>query len=383
MGVKLAVKNYIKADLFGGKNVSAQQRKKAEEYLRYELSVKSRGRAARSRALTALVHLIESGDSKRKLDDTIKLYQPEWSEAGRFDIRRLRRDIYFSELYYGIDVSEYFRYRFYELSDACRKEHVGQKELTARISRLADPEERAMLIDKYRCFLFFRPYYKRDAAILNDEDDLVSFKEFCSKHRVFFTKPIDQSRGAGVRRLELGENDDIRDLFSSLTSEGTVIVEEPIRQGRELARFHPQSINTVRVVTARVDGKVEIVQSCLRMGRGASVIDNASSGGLSAPVDHNSGIITGTARYAYQPGRFERHPDTGEQIPGSRLPEWDSLTAMVLELADMLKKQRIVGWDMAYSVDGWLMVEANTNPGLQILAGDGVGVRGMFERITA
>jgi hypothetical protein len=56
---------------------------------------------------------------------------------------------------------------------------------------------------------------------------------------------------------------------------------------------------------------------------------------------------------------------------------------MVLELADMLKKQRIVGWDMAYSVDGWLMVEANTNPGLQILAGDGVGVRGMFERITA
>ena len=48
----------------------------------------------------------------------------------------------------------------------------------------------------------------------------------------------------------------------------------------------------------------------------------------------------------------------------------------------VVPEQRIVGWDLALSVDGWVIIEGNTRPGLQVLAGDGVGVRSILERIT-
>ena len=64
------------------------------------------------------------------------------------------------------------------------------------------------------------------------------------------------------------------------------------------------------------------------------------------------------------------------------MPYWDELVAFAKEIAMVVPEQRIVGWDLALSVDGWVIIEGNTRPGLQVLAGDGVGVRSILERIT-
>ena len=79
---------------------------------------------------------------------------------------------------------------------------------------------------------------------------------------------------------------------------------------------------------------------------------------------------------------YLNHPDTGEQILGSQIPAWDDLLELVKLLAKKFKKQRIVGWDMAYSTDGWVIVEANSHPHIQVLAGNGIGVRKLFEEMV-
>ena len=86
-------------------------------------------------------------------------------------------------------------------------------------------------------------------------------------------------------------------------------------------------------------------------------MDNVCSGGLSAVVDTETGIVCspGIDKLGY---RRILHPDSGEQIVGFRIPRWDEAMALVKELA-MKTEDRYTGWDIALSKDGWVMVEGN------------------------
>lgn len=66
------------------------------------------------------------------------------------------------------------------------------------------------------------------------------------------------------------------------------MAEELVVQHPAMAELYPTSVNTVRILT--IYGK--IVDATLRMGNGGSFLDNASSGGIFAPVDIETGRIT-------------------------------------------------------------------------------------------
>ena len=110
-------------------------------------------------------------------------------------------------------------------------------------------------------------------------------------------------------------------------------------------------------------------------------MDNAGAGGIVAPIDLESGIISGVGRR--ENGQtFVFHPDTHEQIVGARMPEWRQLRALVRELAAVVSEQRYVGWDIARSTAGWVLVEANERAqmiGYQLCAGH--GIRKKIEKI--
>ena len=86
-------------------------------------------------------------------------------------------------------------------------------------------------------------------------------------------------------------------------------------------------------------------------------MDNVCSGGLSAVVDAETGIVCspGFDKLGY---KCILHPDSGEQIVGFHIPRWDEAMALVKELA-MKTEDRYTGWDIALSKNGWVMVEGN------------------------
>ncbi|MBR5430084.1 MAG: hypothetical protein IK116_06100 [Firmicutes bacterium] len=301
---------------------------------------------------------------------------PEQLRDSRW-LRRIKRDVYYTEYHDRISADEYFRYGFEYLSPSGRHKYVGNAELS-RLRKLGAPP---LTNDKYESYLAFKPYYQREALLIRGREDLADLRAFCTRHPVFFFKPLSAAGGHGVQRVDASDmtDEEREDLLSGLIDRYcSAIAEQPIIQAEGMARFHPASINTIRVVSLKKDGKLEVIQTSVRLGTGESVVDN---GCLSASVDTETGIITSPGRAAHEKGLYLRHPDTGVQILGSAIPQWPELLAQVEEQMGLFEGNCLIGWDMAYSVDGWVVVEVNSFPAIQTLAGNGVGVRDLFERI--
>lgn len=379
MEIKRYIRRYLAAKKRGDVETAAELKRKMELGARGIISRYTQRKALLAWIAGFVARLTESQAGRKAFRETVEAYASDKQLGSSHWCHRVKRDVYFTEFYDRISADEYFRYHFEELSRIGRRCYVGDTELVETFRRMDDPEEARLLYDKFLSYQTFKPYYKREAMLLSGEDDRTAFEAFVERHPVFFAKPLSQCSGHGVRRLRAGQDSNLEELFGRCVTEGPVILEEPIRQGEQMARFHPQSINTVRVVTARMEGDIRIVQTSVRLGTGESVVDN---GCLSAAVDTESGIIITPGRAAHEKGLYLRHPDTGVQILGSQIPDWDLLLRQVREQASLLRRQRIVGWDMAYSEDGWSVVEANSHPGIQILAGNGTGMRDVFEQIT-
>lgn len=293
----------------------------------------------------------------------------------------LKKDIIFSDLYYGIDPEEYLRYGFEKLSEYARWQYVGDRERSPRMHSISDPEAYEILKDKVRAYEKFKDYYKRDVIAVNSVEDLDKFEAFVAKHKEFIVKPNRAYGGRGIYRDEIKPDDDAKKILMDMISKhehGTVI-EELIIQAPEMAKFHPGSVNTIRLVTYNDKGKIRIVQTSVRIGLGDSVVDN---GCLSSGVDIETGIIVTPGRCAHRKGLYVIHPETNIQILGSKIPQWEGLLKLAYELPNILPKQKIIGWDLALSTDGWVMIEANGAPMIQILAGEGVGMRKIYDEIT-
>ncbi len=363
-----------------GEYEKARQLKlKMEKGARGVISRFTQGKPVLAYPVSWVIRLFETKDSKAELVKVMQSYNYGKDQLKGIKKWRIKNDIYFSEFNYRVNADEYLRYRFENLSDEGRKKYVGSTELIEGFHKVADPEEAKILANKYNAYCYFKQYYNREAILVNDEKDLRAFEAFCAENKQFFIKPLSEYGGQGVQRYTLQINDKLEELLKEFTKDGPVIIEQPIIQAEEMAKFHPQSINTVRIVTAHLKTGIEVVQTSVRLGMGDSVVDN---GCLSASVDTEMGIISTPGRVAHGAGLYLRHPDTGEQILGSEIPHWKELLDLVKELANKLERQKVVGWDFAYSVNGWIVVEANSNPSIQILAGAGTGMRSVFERIT-
>jgi len=111
------------------------------------------------------------------------------------------------------------------------------------------------------------------------------------------------------------------------------------------------------VATIRYDDRVDVIFSYLRMGKGNSVIDNASAGGVFGVVDINTGKIY--AACDRLGGTFERHPDSGINLVGFEIPRWNEVKELVKKAAQVLAKVRYVGWDVAVTKTGCVLIEGN------------------------
>ena len=112
-------------------------------------------------------------------------------------------------------------------------------------------------------------------------------------------------------------------------------------------------------MTFRTRDEAAILGAVFRIGRGDSVVDNAGSGGMIAEINPETGLVIGDA-ITEAGEKFASHPDSGTRIEGAALPKWEELLELSKTLASMLPDQKYVGWDLALTDQGWVMVEANS-----------------------
>jgi len=303
----------------------------------------------------------------KEIRDKTTLKLPEEIE------NEMYRTIYFYWAY-GCTTSEYY---FLELGDKTYdeiKEYILQREKVVYRNHLNRFEDAHILNNKWETYCLFRDFYGRDVILIRDESDYPEFCKFVDKHPEFVVKPPDMGGGKGVHksRIERELSDtERRRLFHEILSEceqnkkrylrgkeNGVILEELINQVPELAAFHPQSINAVRATTIRLGNTVHIFHPWFKFGRGGNFLTSALYGTLDAGIDPDTGIIY-TNGYSENNECFEKHPDTGLQIPGFQIPRWKDLVETVTTLALKLDTIRYVGWDMVLTENGWIIMEGN------------------------
>ncbi len=126
------------------------------------------------------------------------------------------------------------------------------------------------------------------------------------------------------------------------------------------------ALQTVRVTTL-VDraGDVHLLHAFARIVVGDNVIDNfhyGRTGNLAALVNVDSGVL-GPAQTRSPDGVgiliASAHPGTGLAIEGFALPCWDEVLDLARRCARLFLPVRAVGWDIAITPEGPLVIEGN------------------------
>lgn len=276
--------------------------------------------------------------------------------------KKIFNDILFCRYIYLIKPEEYFIYHFTNLS------HEGKAAYLTSIKRLKIYKKinNYNYVDyfdyKTETYRKFKPFFGRDALAIYENLTFDEFKTFVEKHPKFIYKPGSNYGGFGIKIYDSKDYKNMKNLYKEILDAGYGIIEELIIQDPEIAKIYPNSVNTVRVVSyCKENGEIKVLWSFLRMGVDGSIVDNMNSGGIAAMIDPETGIIYERAKN-YKGEEFIFHPNTGVKLVGFEIPAWDELLNLIKKLACVISEYRLVGWDLAYSTKGWVLVEANARP---------------------
>lgn len=281
-------------------------------------------------------------------------------------------------IFLGVTYEDYWKRAFESKGIREKMDFVPYSVQTSLYHQVNPLEKYGFLLEnKKACYDFFKRYYKREMVSVEESEIELNVRSnevvaFLKNNDRFVIKPINSSGGRGVELINTTDKDigDVIDELYNKNPQG-FILEEFINQSREMALFHPKSINSIRIITINYGDEIEIKWPFLRVGRGDSVVDNARAGGIIVTIDVNTGITFAAGdetRHLYK-----THPDSGVSLLGYKIPHWSELCELAREMASLCPDCHIMGWDMALTDDGWIVVECNYGPNLvyQYVSGEG------------
>lgn len=198
-------------------------------------------------------------------------------------------------------------------------------------------------------------------------------------------KPSMSTRGHGVKHLVVKDgktNIDGKSIGQVLADyRQDYVIQQKIRQHPGMAALNPTSANTIRLLTYRSGMEVLLLYTVIRIGKKDQVIDNESSGGISARINDDGTL----AKYAYgAPGNDQvEYTDCGVRLEGYPIPSFDKVVATAQRLHMRLPYFDLAAWDFSVSEDGEpIFIEWNANPDLSQTA-NGPAFGPYAERIFA
>jgi hypothetical protein len=144
------------------------------------------------------------------------------------------------------------------------------------------------------------------------------------------------------------------------------IMQERVHNHPELMKLTAAAgLQTARFVTVvGCDGEVSVVTAVFKAIAGGNEVDNfrhGSIGNLLARINPSDGTLDEAVTLAGGGGvvTVQHHPDTGMAFRGFRLPDWEKAFALARRCARAFAPVRLVGFDIAFSERGPLLIEGN------------------------
>ena len=197
------------------------------------------------------------------------------------------------------------------------------------------------------------------------------FKQTSDCDTLFLKKIYSSSSGKNIHVIPATclENDayTLNEIFQEVIS-SDFIFQQKVRQHPELNRLNPSSLNTMRIDTfIDREGNIEIISGFLKMSTNGLAVDNNTSGGCGVGIDMNTGKLlkNGYSKLRISGvGILTEHPLTGVRFDGFAVPMLVEAKELVLRAAELMPGLRIVGWDVGFAEDGPVLIEGNSDYGI-------------------
>ncbi len=333
-----------------------------------------------SRVVAEIMYLVTARGDERKsgILETLDTFHTDEYDANWRGSKKQIKDLLYTRAFFAATYKEYFLYGLNESKSDEKLNYVCWFEMDYYYSLLDQLGRPEIFDQKDKTYEAFKAFYRREQIFIRALEDKQMFVSFLDRHPSCILKPPNELGGHGIRFVHVTEETTSDEAWNQVKDRCPFVLEEMIVQAPEMNAFYPYSVNTIRYNTFYHEGKLTRLQAVFRIGRGGSIVDNATSGGIYSLVDTETGRILCPAR-SYLKERFERHPDTGILLEGNFIPRWDELNDLLEKVVRVVPEQKQVGWDFALSKDGWVMVEGNTNPELQGFDLD----HGLRDKVTA
>lgn len=265
---------------------------------------------------------------------------------------------------YGLGLTDYLNFKIYSKSRKERKEYVGIRTENKFYETVSPSAYKTRYTIKPNFLEDFKEYTKRDFIVPN-ENNYQEFLTFLDKHSTFMSKPYDGLGGADVKKEYTKDIEDKKAYFDKAI-ENRIFLEELVIQHPDLNVLCDKSVNTMRIMTFNNNGVPRIVWMGLRVGNGVNSIDNFHAKGMGVNIDINTGKLIGNA-IDKDLNEYVEHPTSHIKFDGFQIPCFEEAKQMVLKASLESDKILLVGWDVAISENGPVIIEGNRRPGFDLV----------------
>ena len=197
------------------------------------------------------------------------------------------------------------------------------------------------------------------------------------KNDLFF-KPVFGMEGIGIERWDFNSKSErwsfneescddlsLRRHFYNLSSKGPYLLQVALVNHPEIVELSPGGLITYRLVSVSDnENPPEVIASHMSMPRHLTTTNHESNGGIEAEIDTESLIMDEGYSFVPKHEQHLTHPTTGAQIQARVAEEWPLLKSLALKLHTLFPDVTSIGWDIAYTDQGSVVLEGNTFWGL-------------------
>ena len=244
-----------------------------------------------------------------------------------------------------------------------------------------------LLMNKYIFSKVFSDFYGRRCVQLSDVTPEL-LKELGGEAKKVVIKPNCKGQGQGVKILPVADDEQIDAAMKTVKDLGQGVIEEFIIQHEDLQRLNPAAVNIVRFYSIVTPKGTYIFAPVLTTSI-TMEISNGCQDALTMLADIRTGKVLTFAVDQNNTVDYREHPVTHVPFEGFQIPYWKETIDMMAKALPLASKISNIGWDVAITPEGPIIIEANTIPGFNTAqyrgfghVTGGYGYQGLFDEGT-
>jgi hypothetical protein len=224
-----------------------------------------------------------------------------------------------------------------------------------------------------------------NATLLFRDGKHTGIEGFKLFNEVFFIKNTVLEAGDGVLVCKLvGDNIEVNgtlqsfDSLTDLLGQNVWVVQHRVSSSKEIKNINSTALNTTRIVTVLNGNNPEYLCGFQSFATGGATTDSWSKGSVYVGIDIEKECLKSDGYCNLddtEKSLVQSHPDSGIVFAGYKLPGLRDAVKLCLNTHRLLYFNFAVGWDVAITDHGPLIIEANEKPGMNVVQCTDEGIR--------